>query len=273
MIAPGRVVRVQGGEDEMASERRLDGDLRRLEIAGLANHDAVRVLSENARKDARKSKANSFVNRHLNDAFEIVLNRFFRRQQFGIDRVDLPKTRIKRRGLPGTSRPGNNKDSVRSLDYFEKKSWITSGMPSISRSRFTVLRSSTRSTTLSPNWSESRDTKIDIAPGNIFLNTTVLRQSAFGDIHICHHFHARNNRQSEMSRRRRHFVECPVDTIADFEFVFERLEMNVAGPVLDRLVENQIDETDDRGGVCFGFYPPVARRLGTALARRLRRVV
>ena len=56
-----------------------------------------------------------------------------------------------------------------------------------------------------------------------------------------------------MSRRRRHFVKRAVDAITNFEFVFERLEMNVARPVLDRLIQNQIDEANDRRGVCFGF--------------------
>ena len=56
-----------------------------------------------------------------------------------------------------------------------------------------------------------------------------------------------------MTRRRRHFVKRAIDAITDFEFVFERLEMNVAGPVLDRLIQNQIDEANDRGCAGFGF--------------------
>src|SRR4029453_1632065 len=41
--------------------------------------------------------------------------------------------------------------------------------------------------------------------------------------------------------------------IADFEFVFEGLEVNIARPVLDRLVEDQIDKPNDRGCICLGF--------------------
>ena len=39
----GRVVGVQRGEDEVAGERALDGDLRRLAVADLADHDDVGV--------------------------------------------------------------------------------------------------------------------------------------------------------------------------------------------------------------------------------------
>ena len=56
-----------------------------------------------------------------------------------------------------------------------------------------------------------------------------------------------------MAGRRRHFVERAVDPITDFEFVFERFEMNVAGAILDRLEQDQIDEANDRRRVRFRF--------------------
>ena len=42
----GRVVGVQGGQHQVAGERGLDGDLRGLEVADLADHDHVRVLAQ-----------------------------------------------------------------------------------------------------------------------------------------------------------------------------------------------------------------------------------
>ncbi len=56
-----------------------------------------------------------------------------------------------------------------------------------------------------------------------------------------------------MPRRRRHFVERAVDAVTNFEFVLERLEMDVARAVLDRLKQDQIDEANDRRGVRFRF--------------------
>src|SRR5438128_1263460 len=44
----GRVVGVDGGEDEVAGERRLNRNFRRLQVADLADHDHVRVLSQKA---------------------------------------------------------------------------------------------------------------------------------------------------------------------------------------------------------------------------------
>src|SRR5437667_6346240 len=56
-----------------------------------------------------------------------------------------------------------------------------------------------------------------------------------------------------MPWRRRHFVKRAVDAIADFEFVFERLKVNVARSVQDRLVKDEIDKANDRRCVCFRF--------------------
>src|SRR5205814_9811271 len=47
-----------------------------------------------------------------------------------------------------------------------------------------------------------------------------------------------------MTGWRRHFIKGPIDAVADFEFVFERLEVNVARAVLDCLVKNEIDEAN-----------------------------
>ena len=85
-----RVVRMQRGEHEMPGERRLDRDLRRLQVAGLSNHDAVRVLSQKRAQNPRERQTDCFIHRNLHDSFQIVFHRFFRSDQFGIDRVDLP---------------------------------------------------------------------------------------------------------------------------------------------------------------------------------------
>jgi hypothetical protein len=47
---------MEGREDQMSGERRLNGNLRRLEIARLANHNAVGVLAQECRNTRAKVK-------------------------------------------------------------------------------------------------------------------------------------------------------------------------------------------------------------------------
>ena len=118
---------------------------------------------------------------------------------------------------------------------------------------------------------QGRNAQIDAAARDLLLNATVLRQAAFGDIHVRHDLDARNHREREMPRRRRHFVKRAVHAVTNFELVLERLEMNVARPVLDRLVQNQIDETNDRRRVRFRFDAAAPSSRVIAALRRLRR--
>src|SRR6266542_4735079 len=128
-----------------------------------------------------------------------------------------------------------------------------SGIPSASRSRLTMLRSSTRSTRLSPNCVGNVETRRSILRPAICFWMRPSCGSRLGDIHAGHHFHPRNHRECQMPWRWRHLVKRTIDAIADFEFVFERLEVNVARAVLDRLVKNEIHKTDDRRRIRLRF--------------------
>jgi len=55
-----------------------------------------------------------------------------------------------------------------------------------------------------------------------------------------------------MARRRRHFVKRAIYPIPNFEFILEWLEVNVARPIEDRLVKDQIDKANNGRCICFG---------------------
>ncbi len=115
-------------------------------------------------------------------------------------------------------------------------------------SRLTAARSSTRKTTDSPNWVGRVETRMSmVRPAICMADAAVLRQTPLGNIQGGHDFQAGNDREGEVFGRRGHFVKGAVHAVADFEFVLERLEMDVAGAVLDGLKENEVDETDDGG--------------------------
>ena len=82
---------------------------------------------------------------------------------------------------------------------------------------------------------------------SVIADAPVLRQAALGDVQVGHDLEARDHRQGQVLGRRRHLVERAVHAVADLELGLERLEMNVAGAVLDRLEQDQVHEADDRG--------------------------
>ena len=113
-------------------------------------------------------------------------------------------------------------------------------------SRFTAERSSTRSTTDSPNCvGKRRNAQIDLLARRWEIDAPVLRQPALGNVQVRHDLDARNHRQRQVLGRRRHFVKRAVHAITNLEFVFERLEVNVARAILHRLKKHEVHEPHD----------------------------
>ena len=179
----------------MAGERRLNRDLGRLEIARLAHHDAVRVLAQKRTERAREGEADRFVHRHLHDAFEIVFDRFLRGEQLRIDRVDLAQTGIKRRRFSRAGRPGYDENSVRAIDDLDDViAHILGRAEHLEIEIHDTAIEDAQYYALAELRGQSRDAEIHAATGDIFLDATILRQSALSDVHARHHFHARDYR-------------------------------------------------------------------------------
>ena len=64
------VVGVQRREHQVAGERRLDGDVRRLPVADLADEHDVGVLAEDRAQRAREGEPRLLVHLHLHDALQ-----------------------------------------------------------------------------------------------------------------------------------------------------------------------------------------------------------
>ena len=88
MIVAGGVVGVQRREHEMAGQRGLDRDLRRLEIAHFADHDDVGVLAQDGAQHMREGQADLRLHLDLVDAFELVFDRIFDGEELALGRVE-----------------------------------------------------------------------------------------------------------------------------------------------------------------------------------------
>src|SRR5208282_5107944 len=71
------VIGVDGGEHEVARQRRLDGDLGGFVVANFAHHDLVRVMTQDGTQTAGEGQTLFFVDRNLGDAAYLILDRVF----------------------------------------------------------------------------------------------------------------------------------------------------------------------------------------------------
>ena len=65
---------MEGGEDEVTGEGRLDGDLGGFSISRFPYQDAIGVLPEERAEQASESESNSLVDRNLYDAVDFVFD-------------------------------------------------------------------------------------------------------------------------------------------------------------------------------------------------------
>ena len=84
-------------------------------------------------------------------------------------------------------------------------------------------------------------------------DAAVLRHAALGDVEVRHDLDPRRDGEGQVARRRHHFIEHAVGPDADLELVLERLEVQVAGVVLDRHQEHHVQQLADRGAVGHGL--------------------
>ncbi len=96
---------------------------------------------------------------------------------------------------------------------------------------------------------QDADAHIDGVAADVEFDAAVLRQAAFGDVEIGHDLDARGDGHGEMARRRHHFIEDAVAAIAHLVFVFERLEMDVAGAILDGQEHDHVEQLADGSGI------------------------
>ena len=71
----GRVVGMEGGEDEVTGEGSLNGDLGGFGVSSFTHQDAIGVLPEERPEEASESESDSLVDGNLYDAVDFVFDR------------------------------------------------------------------------------------------------------------------------------------------------------------------------------------------------------
>ncbi len=98
--APGRVVGVERGENEVAGERGADCDLRGLEVADFADHDDVGILAEHMAQRAGERQADLGVRLHLVRAGHLVFDRVLDRDDTEVGELILRRNALSEVDLP-----------------------------------------------------------------------------------------------------------------------------------------------------------------------------
>ena len=115
-MAPGASLQCIVDKHLMAGERGFDGDFRRLGVADFPDHDDVRILPQNGAQRVGERQADVLFGRHLVDAGNLKFHRVFDGDDVPRRAVEFVQRGIKRGGLAGTGRAGDEDQPVRRIN-------------------------------------------------------------------------------------------------------------------------------------------------------------
>src|SRR6266568_688230 len=251
----GHVVGVNSGEEQVAGERGLDGDLRGFLVADFAHHDLVRIVAEDGTQTARESKPLLLIDRNLRDAANLVFHRVFNRDELVFVGLDLIDGRIQRRGLAGARRAGYEDHAVRLTNVAAKTPEFFGGetddvqteVPKLFGQGFLV--EDAKHGVFAVTRGHDGHAKIDVAALVADPEPAVLRHAALRNIQFAQDFDARDDRRMPFLGDGRHGVlKNAVNPVFHDHFSVAGFDVDVAGAALERGEDDRFHEANDRAG-------------------------
>ena len=99
----------------MTRQRRLHGDLGRLEVADFTDHDDVGILTQERSQRVREVQTDLRLDLNLIDSVKLIFDGILDRQDLAFRRIQLQQAGIERRRFAAAGRPGDEQDAVGSM--------------------------------------------------------------------------------------------------------------------------------------------------------------
>src|SRR6266540_1105074 len=250
------VVGVDGGEDQVAGEGGLDGDVRRLRVADLADHDLVRVVPQDRAQAAREGEPLLLVHRDLGDALELVLDRVLDGDDLVFLALDLAEGGVEGGGLAGAGRPRDQHHPVGLADeaaeagqllLVEAENVEPQGGELLGEA---LLVQDADDGVLAVHGRHDGHAEIDGAAADLDPEAAVLRDPLLRDVQLGHDLDAADDRGVMLLGHRLHGrLQHPVDAVLDDDLGVAGLDVDVRGPAVEGIEDGGIDETDDGRGI------------------------
>ena len=242
-----RVVRVEGGEDEVAGQRGAHGDLRGLRVARLAHEHHVGILPEDVSETVGERQPDLGLDLDLADRGQAVLHRILDRHDVAPARVERAERGVERCRFARTGGPGDDHHAVGKGEEFAQAREDALRHPERGHRQegaFAVEQAHHDPFAVG-DW-DGGDADVDDLASDAHLRHAVLGQAALGDVHAGHDLDAGDERRGVAGGRRRLFVEHAVKAEAHAQRAFgSRVEMDVGGIVPHGVEQHVVEELRD----------------------------
>src|SRR5579885_2581171 len=248
----GNVIGVNGGKDEVAGERGLNGDVGGFLVSDFADHDFVGVVAKDGPQAAGKGEAFFLVYGNLRDAAELVFDGVFDRDDFVLVGLDFVDGGVKGGGLAGAGGTGDEHHAVglanvaaEAADFFRREA----NDIQIEALKFfgeRLLIEDTKDGIFAVARGHDGNAKVNEAALVLDAEAAVLRNTAFRDVEVAENLDAGDDCGVPFLGDGLHGVlENAVNAVFDGDFGVARLDMNIAGAPFERREDDGLDEAND----------------------------
>ena len=241
------IVGVQRAEDQVAGKCRLNGDARCFRIPDFTDHQDVGILPQQAAQDAGERQADAVIHLELIDQLQLEFDRIFDRANVLFNGADGIERGIQCRALAAACWSGHQDDAVGAIDILLESFQVfaaESKLRQCQRDVAVVQDSDHGLFTVSHR--QRADSQIDGTAFHHHVDAAVLGQPTLADVQRRHDLDARCHCRCDVAGQFQRLVKRSIDAEPDTDLPFRRLDVDVAGPLLDRRVDDVIDQPNDR---------------------------
>ena len=234
----------------MTGDRSLDGDGCSFAVTNFADHNDVRVLTQNRTQGVGEGQLGLDVDLYLIDAFDVGFYGVFNSDDVDAVAVELAQSGVQRGGLTGTGGACYQNDAVGVVHNAVKLDQIigrqTEGLLAAVQ-RFFLVQS--HDALFAVNRRQCGDTDIVFTAVNGHRETAVLRLSLFRDVHAADNLDTGNDRGQQLGIVLGGGVQGTVNTVADTNAVGACFDVNIGCTLTNRLFHQRVDQHNHGGRV------------------------
>ncbi len=241
--------RVQRRQHQVAGQRGLHRDARRVLVTDLAHEDDVGVLAKNPAQTVGERHP-GVTHRHLGDPVELVLDRVLDGHHVAGRIVDLRERGVERRGLARPGRAGAEQHAQGRLDDLQIGRLDRRVHPQVLQGDQRLgLVQQPQHDLLAMDGRHRRDADVDGSSVDRDAELAVLGPATLDDVQVGHHLDATGERRCHPRRQLDRFGHGTVHAVADAHVILGGLDVDVRRPTPHSLGDHPVHHLDDRGVV------------------------
>ena len=239
---------MQGRQHQVAGLRRLDRNVRRLQVPDFTHHDDVRILPQKRLQRRCKGQPRLFIHVHLVDTRQVDFGGVFRRGNVHPRLVQHIQAGVQRHRFAGTRRPRDQNHPVRPSNRLEQAFFFLGLVAQRINAQLGTARvQDTDHNLFAKQRRQCADPEVNHpVRAHLELHTAVLWDPLLRNIHPRDHFDPRGQLVFDRNRWAGYFAQFPVNTEAHPVLVLIGLKVQVRGPHAERVHQHFVQETHHR---------------------------